>query len=398
MDYFRGLHLEIVHDIWLIGTIEGTELAESDAIKELKEEIFHLARVALAGRPQDVAMLVRKHARQHRATSPELAERLMALLRKTPTRGNPTRGIETEGLPLDSDSRLPLIRILETPVLETEPVYDERTWEALRQVVRERERLERLAEAGVDPTRTVLFTGPPGVGKTLAAKWIAHELGRPLAILDLSAVMSSFLGRTGSNLRTVLDFARDHEYVLLLDELDAVAKRRDDTTEIGELKRLVTVLLQEIDEWPSSGLLLAATNHADLLDPAVWRRFEILVEFPLPEADSLEALLRDRLDVENGSPWPAVLSRALVGASFSDAYQAASHARRIAALEGLEIEGGIERVLEHLVASLSRPRRQELAVALTEQGLLSQRQASEITGISRDTIRKHAQPIGDGGD
>ena len=398
MDYFRGLHLEIVHDIWLIGTIEGTELAESDAIKELKEEIFHLARVALAGRPQDVAMLVRKYARQHRATSPELAERLMALLRKTPTRGNPTRGIETEGLPLDSDSRLPLIRILETPVLETEPVYDERTWEALRQVVRERERLERLAEAGVDPTRTVLFTGPPGVGKTLAAKWIAHELGRPLAILDLSAVMSSFLGRTGSNLRTVLDFARDHEYVLLLDELDAVAKRRDDTTEIGELKRLVTVLLQEIDEWPSSGLLLAATNHADLLDPAVWRRFEILVEFPLPEADSLEALLRDRLDVENGSPWPAVLSRALVGASFSDAYQAASHARRIAALEGLEIEGGIERVLEHLVASLSRPRRQELAVALTEQGLLSQRQASEITGISRDTIRKHAQPIGDGGD
>lgn len=398
MDYFRGLHLEIVHDIWLIGTIEGTELAESDAIKELKEEIFHLARVALAGRPQDVAMLVRKYARQHRATSPELAERLMALLRKTPTRGNPTRRIETEGLPLDSDSRLPLIRILETPVLETEPVYDERTWEALRQVVRERERLERLAEAGVDPTRTVLFTGPPGVGKTLAAKWIAHELGRPLAILDLSAVMSSFLGRTGSNLRTVLDFARDHEYVLLLDELDAVAKRRDDTTEIGELKRLVTVLLQEIDEWPSSGLLLAATNHADLLDPAVWRRFEILVEFPLPEADSLEALLRDRLDVENGSPWPAVLSRALVGASFSDAYQAASHARRIAALEGLEIEGGIERVLEHLVASLSRPRRQELAVALTEQGLLSQRQASEITGISRDTIRKHAQPIGDGGD
>ena len=343
-------------------------------------------------------MLVRKYARQHRATSPELAERLMALLRKTPTRGNPTRRIETEGLPLDSDSRLPLIRILETPVLETEPVYDERTWEALRQVVRERERLERLAEAGVDPTRTVLFTGPPGVGKTLAAKWIAHELGRPLAILDLSAVMSSFLGRTGSNLRTVLDFARDHEYVLLLDELDAVAKRRDDTTEIGELKRLVTVLLQEIDEWPSSGLLLAATNHADLLDPAVWRRFEILVEFPLPEADSLEALLRDRLDVENGSPWPAVLSRALVGASFSDAYQAASHARRIAALEGLEIEGGIERVLEHLVASLSRPRRQELAVALTEQGLLSQRQASEITGISRDTIRKHAQPIGDGGD
>lgn len=373
-------------------------LAELDDKKKLEEEVFHLARVALAGRPQDVALLVRKYARRHRASSPGLAEQLTALLRKTPTRGNPARRIEAGGLPLDGDSRLPLIRVLETPMLEAEPVYDERTWGALRQVVNERERAERLAEAGVDPTRTVLFTGPPGVGKTLAAKWIARELRRPLAILDLSAVMSSFLGRTGSNLRAVLDFARDHDCILLLDELDAVAKRRDDTTEIGELKRLVTVLLQEIDEWPPSGLLLAATNHADLLDPAVWRRFELIVEFPLPEAENLETLLRERLDLEDRSPWPTVLSRALFGASFSDAFQAANHARRIAALEGLEVEAGLERVLVNMVASLSRARRQELAVSLTEQGLLSQRQASEVTGVSRDTIRKHAHPVGEGGD
>lgn len=373
-------------------------MGDTDETSEMREELFHLARVALSGRPQDVAVLVRKYARRHRKTSPELAEQLMALLRATPTRGNPTRRIESAGLPLDSDSRLPLIRILETPVLEAEPVYDDRTWEALRQVVRERERSELLAEAGVDPTRTVLFTGPPGVGKTLGAKWIARELGRPLAILDLSAVMSSFLGRTGSNLRTVLDFAKDHDCVLLLDELDAVAKRRDDTTEIGELKRLVTVLLQEIDEWPPSGLLLAATNHANLLDPAVWRRFEIIVEFPLPKAESLEALLRDRLEVPSGSPWPGVLSRALVGASFSDAFQAASHARRIAAVENVGIEDGVERVLEHLVASLSRSRRQELAVALADGRLLSQRQASEVTGVSRDTIRKHAHAAREGGE
>ena len=369
-----------------------------DEKEQLREEVFHIARVALAGRPQDVALLVRKYARRHRASSPELAERLTALLRNTPTRGNPARRIEAGGLPLDGDSRLPLIRVLETPMLEAEPVYDERTWGALRQVVHERERAERLAEAGVDPTRTVLFTGPPGVGKTLAAKWIARELRRPLAILDLSAVMSSFLGRTGSNLRAVLDFARDHDCILLLDELDAVAKRRDDTTEIGELKRLVTVLLQEIDEWPPSGLLLAATNHADLLDPAVWRRFELIVDFPLPEAGNLETLLRERLDLADHSPWPAVLSRALLGASFSDAFQAASHARRIAALEGLEVEAGLERVLGNMVASLSRARRKELAVSLTEQGLLSQRQASEVTGVSRDTIRKHAHPVGEGGD
>jgi hypothetical protein len=369
-----------------------------DENKKMEEEIFHLARVALAGRPQDVALLVRKYARRYRSTAPELAEQLTALLRKSPTRGNPTRRIEPNGLPLDGDSRLPLIRVLETPTLEAEPIYDERTWTALRQVVRERAEGERLAEAGVDPTRTVLFTGPPGVGKTLAAKWIARELGRPLAILDLSAVMSSFLGRTGSNLRAVLDFARDHDCILLLDELDAVAKRRDDTGEIGELKRLVTVLLQEIDEWPPSGLLLAATNHADLLDPAVWRRFEVLIEFPLPEAEGLEALLRGHLELDPESPWPSVLSRALAGSSFSDAFQAANQALRVAALEGDGVAAGLERVLHNVVKSLPRPQRQELAVSLAKEGLVSQRQASEITGVSRDTIRKHGHLVGGGDD
>lgn len=398
LDYFKPLCCGVVHGRMPWNSTQERHLASTDDIKKMEEEFFHLARVALAGRPQDVAMLVRKCARHHRVSSPELAEQLMALLRKTPTRSNPTRQIEPGGLPLDADSRLPLVRILKTPVLEAEPVYDEQTWRSLRQVLRERERSERLAEAGIDPTRTVLFTGPPGVGKTLAAKWIAREMGRPLAILDLSAVMSSFLGRTGGNLRTVLDFARDHDCVLLLDELDAVAKRRDDTTEIGELKRLVTVLLQEIDEWPASGLLLAATNHANLLDPAVWRRFEIVIDFPLPEAGNLEALLRERLGLDGASPWPAVLSRALVGASFSDAFQAASHARRIAATEGTEIEAGLEHVLSHLVRSLSRQRRQEFAIGLAERGLLSQRQVSEITGISRDTIRKHAHPVAEDGD
>jgi len=355
------------------------------------DEVFHLARVALSGRPQDVAVLVRKYARRHKKDAPELAERLMTLLRENPTRSNPTRRSEVEGLPVDGDSRLPLVRIFEAPVLDAEPVYDERSWNALRQIVLERQRSADLAEAGIDPTRTALFTGLPGVGKTLAAMWIARELGRPLAILDLSAVMSSLLGRTGNNLRAVLDYARDNNCVLLLDELDAIAKRRDDSGEIGELKRLVTVLLQEIDEWPSSGLLLAATNHADLLDPAVWRRFEVVIDFPLPGAVDLEKVICDRLD-DNGSPLPSILAHVLAGqASFSDATRLADRARRIAALEGLAVESGLERVLADQVSTLDRRRRQELAIALAAHGVATQRQASELTGVSRDTIRKHAQ-------
>ena len=199
-------------------------------------------------------------------------------------------------------------------------------------------------------------------------------------------------------MRAVLDFAREHNCILLLDELDAVAKRRDDTSEIGELKRLVTVLLQEIDEWPPSCLLLAATNHAKLLDPAVWRRFEVVVEFPLPEPEVVATVLRDHLDLDSISPWPAVLSRALAGSSFSDALQAASLARRVAALDGCSVETALERILHDLVKSLNGARRRQFAVSLAVDRVVSQRRVSAITGVSRDTIRKHLQSVAAGGD
>ena len=354
-----------------------------------QEKLFHLARVALTGRTRDVGLLVHRYARAYRSTAPELADQLIELLRKAPVRGTPLRRVATGDLPVDTDSRVPLMRVEESPAPDVEPRYADRIWVVLHRIVRERRHADRLAEVGVEPTRSALFTGPPGVGKTLAARWIARETRRPLAILDLSAVMSSFLGRTGNNLRTVLDYAREHECVLLLDELDAVAKRRDDTSEVGELKRLVTVLLQEIDDWPPTGLLLAATNHSQLLDPAVWRRFESVVEFPLPGPEELEAALRDLLDLTPDSAWPAALARVLVGSPFSDASRVALQALRAAALDGVPVEHALRKTIRDFVASLPRRRRQELAVALADRGTVSQRYASAVTGVSRDTIRKH---------
>ena len=103
--------------------------------------------------------------------------------------------------------------------------------------------------------------------------------------LDLATVMSSYLGKTGNNIKAVLNYASSFPCVLLLDEFDAIAKKRDDETDVGELKRLVTVLLQSIDDWPVSSILIAATNHGDLLDPAIWRRFDSIVEFDYPDAE-----------------------------------------------------------------------------------------------------------------
>jgi SpoVK/Ycf46/Vps4 family AAA+-type ATPase len=149
--------------------------------------------------------------------------------------------------------------------------------ETLSQLIQERRQTERLASMGLSPTRSAIFVGPPGVGKTLTARWLASQLGVPLYVLDLTAVMSSLLGRSGTNLRAALDFAKRSPCVLLLDEIDAIAKRRSDDTDVGELKRLVTVILQEVDEWPATGLLLAATNHSELIDPALWRRFDLVI-------------------------------------------------------------------------------------------------------------------------
>src|SRR5262249_30290083 len=157
-------------------------------------------------------------------------------------------------------------------LIDHSPVLTAKLRGALDLVIAERSHLAALAKSDLKPTTTLLFTGPPGVGKTLSARWLAHSLQKPLLTLDLASVISSFLGRTGANLRYVLDYAKQVDSVLLLDEFDAIAKRRGDDTELGELKRLVTVLLQEIDVWPRDRILIAATNHGELLDRAVWRR------------------------------------------------------------------------------------------------------------------------------
>ena len=230
-----------------------------------------------------------------------------------------------------------------------------------------------------------------------AARWLARELRRPLLTLDLSAVMSSFLGRTGANVRHVLDYAKSVTGVLLLDELDAIAKRRDDTTDVGELKRLVTVLLQEIDDWPPTGLLIAATNHADLLDPAVWRRFEMQVEFPLPTEASVHKAIETFLGTSKAPEvWNNVLAVTLRGLSYSDIERELMLARRASVTRSIPLEDALSEVVQNRVDPLPRKERGQIALWLTEAGI-SQRQVHELTRVSRDTIRKKTRSRHSGG-
>ena len=158
-------------------------------------------------------------------------------------------------------------------------------------VIKEHQRAKDILQAGLTISNKLIFCGPPGVGKTLAAKWLANRLNLPLYTLNLAAVMSSYLGKTGNNVQRVFQFVSQHPCILLLDEFDAIAKKRGDDTDVGELKRLVTVLLQEFDRFSQSSKLIAATNHPTLLDPAVWRRFDVSIEFPMPdEPQAVEAI------------------------------------------------------------------------------------------------------------
>lgn len=359
------------------------------------DSLVHLVRLALSGSRTDVVAYVRKIARRVAKFDPLVAEQLATLAQESnPSRNAMLRGEELNRLPVDLDSRLELARFEDEIALDVLPIWQEPVKGKLDQVLIERAKFKELASANLSPTRSMLFTGAPGVGKSLAAKWLAQSLGLPLLTVDLAAVMSSFLGRTGNNIRNVLDYAKSVDCVLFLDELDALAKRRDDVTEVGELKRLVTVLLQEIDSWPSHGLMLAATNHPDLLDPAIWRRFDMIVEFPLPNETSIREALESWIGPEHSVPKGLLdaLPVVLAGMSFSDLKRIVSQLKRRQIVSGVALSVSLSQLIEHRIDSLSKTGKIEVAQSLLEAGL-SQRAVNTLTGLSRDTIRKHCETV-----
>lgn len=163
-----------------------------------------------------------------------------------------------------------------------------------RQLVEEHTRADVLRAHGIEPRHRVLLSGPPGNGKTSFAEGVAEALSVPFFVVRYDALIGSYLGETNARLRKLFDYVRTQPSVLFFDEFDAIGKERGDTHETGEIKRVVSFLLMQLDQLPSYVVVIAATNHAELLDRAVWRRFELRLAFPAPDRKMIEVFL-DRI-------------------------------------------------------------------------------------------------------
>lgn len=204
------------------------------------------------------------------------------------------------------------------------------TRQACRELIEEQHRASVLRAHSLEPRHRILLVGPPGNGKTSLAEAIAEALAVPFFVVRYEALIGSFLGETASRLKHVFDYARTTPCVLFFDEFDTVGKERGDVHEAGEIKRVVSSLLMQVDELPSYAVVVAATNHAELLDRATWRRFQVRLALNSPTRRDLTAYLArfaDSLDGPLGRT-PAAIARSLGSVSYAEAEEFCRDVRR----------------------------------------------------------------------
>lgn len=194
--------------------------------------------------------------------------------------------------PIDADSRLQMVEVIPPIKGRTKIVLENLVEKQMNDFIDLVNNRNELLNKGVEIKSSMLLYGIPGCGKTSIAHYISEQTGLPLIVARLDSLVSSLLGNTAKNIRKIFEFAEAQPCILFLDEFDAIAKARDDVHELGELKRVINSLLQNIDVMNPDSVLIAATNHAELLDRAVWRRFQSTIEIENPSQDVKQQILR----------------------------------------------------------------------------------------------------------
>ena len=301
-------------------------------------------------------LITRELAANHHADAQRL---IRALGRESGDRGQRSR---LAPLPQSRSTASDLLTIIDEPAPDRSIVLAKETNHRVQRVILEHRERSRLSAHGLTPKKKLLFWGPPGTGKTITASLLAEELQMPLGILNLPSIVSSLLGGTSTQLKTVFDLAESRRLVLLLDEFDTLAKERDDEHDIGESKRIVNTLLQLMERFTApNSLIVAATNHQYALDRAIWRRFDDVVHFPLPTEQDRLKLLHRLLSGVHHSGSLLECSRAMRGLSHADITRIVTEALRTMVLEGRktidtkEIQSESARYNDTLRSALTKP-------------------------------------------
>ncbi len=394
--------------------------------------ILSLSRMALNGDEEKVAHQIARLQNALQESEPKQAKKLGRLLAKRKLRQDaapislermrvrrdrlrlPGETLSrSTPLPADRETSAPLARVLfpddrDGPAPMLQPALEA----AISDQLREWDRVEDLARVGVKPNMRCLLYGAPGVGKTLLARFIGRQLRLPVVEARLDGLVSSFLGTTARNIGALFDFADRYRCILFLDEFDAIAKARDDSQEVGEIKRVVNTLLQCLDARNVQGFTLAATNHEHLLDSAVWRRFESRIRIPKPEPDTRAAMLKRFLaPVRLSDSETRMLVWLTEGMSGSDIetliagskrYLILRENRAALAREKLKPATLLSALRRQAIlnASLFDDRRQEqllhsddaLLDALIESAGFTQIEAARVLGVSQSTISRRLKP------
>jgi MoxR-like ATPase len=258
------------------------------------------------------------------------ADRLRKALDDNDHQLRPAEARFARSLPVDSESRFPLVEHVKPQTRKEPPVHlTQQQWDVVHEFVSVSKSYGAIENTDMSGALSFLMYGPPGTGKSRLARHIASELGLDLYVARLDGLISSYLGSTSKNIRALFDFAAKTPCVLFLDEFDAIAKVRGDSQELGELKRVVNSFLQNLDTLGRQSIVIAATNHENLLDAAVWRRFTYRLALTLPSSQQRRAMWADFLaPLEFPERDLALLADLSEGFTGSDIREVAARLRR----------------------------------------------------------------------
>lgn len=265
-----------------------------------------------------------------------IAQQLRDLIDESKRRSSAVGSRPGQLVVLEPRGELASLLSVQTPAIRfSDMALPEVLAERLKRVLLEQRQQKRLREHSLSPRRKLLFLGPPGSGKTMTASAIAGELHLPLFTIMLEGLITKFMGETAAKLRLVFEAIRQTQGVYLFDEFDALGARRSQSNDVGEIRRVLNSFLQLLEKDSSQSLIVAATNHPELLDRALFRRFDDVIEYNLPDAKLAEEILRRKLAMfqTEDIAWPLILPET-EGLSQAELVRASEEAAKKAVLGG----------------------------------------------------------------